>query len=180
MKKSTYLLAILVVIVGITMTVSNISAIHEKWHNFSNDTFEISYPEGWTPDTTRKEMGASLILLTDAENESDNFRENINVNIQDLSKRKMTVEQFAKFSEDQINKMIQQVTIIRSEKITNTPGRMWCMEFESSKSGEELRWKQYYYPKDDKMYVVTFTAKKSAFDKFHLLADKIMNSFTLH
>lgn len=180
MKKSTYLLAILVVILGITMTVSNISAIHEKWHNFSNDAFEISYPEGWTPDTTRSEMGASLILLADAENESDDFRENINVNIQDLSKQKMTVEQFAKISETQISNMIQQVTIIRSEKVTDTPGRMWCMEFENSKVGEELRWKQYYYPKDDKMFVLTFTAKKSAYDKFHLLADKIMNSFTLH
>lgn len=180
MKKSTYLLAILVVIMGITMTVSNISAIHEKWHNFSNDEFEISYPEGWTPDTSRREMGASVILLSDAENESDDFRENINVNIQDLSKQKMTVEQFAKISEAQISKMIQQVTILRSEKVTDTPGRMWCMEFENSKAGEELRWKQYYYPKDDKMYVLTFTAKKSAYDKFHLLADKIMNSFTLH
>jgi serine/threonine-protein kinase len=180
MKKSTYLLAILVVVTAITMTVSNISAIHEKWHNFSNDFFEISYPEGWTPDTSRREMGASLILLSEAENESDNFRENINVNIQDLSKQKMTVEQFAKISEAQINKMIQDVTILRSEKATDTPGRMWCMEFENSKAGEELRWKQYYYPKDDKMYVLTFTAKKSAYDKYHLLADKIMNSFTLH
>lgn len=180
MKKTTYLLALLVLIVGITMTVSNISAIHEKWHNFSDPAFEISYPEGWTPDTSRRQMGAYLLLITDAENESDDFRENINLNIQDLSKQKMTIEQFAELSETQIRNMLKGGKIIRSEKINDSSGRQWCMEFEGTQSNQELHWKQYYYPKNDKMYVLTFTSKISAFDKFHLLADKIMNSFTLH
>ena len=65
---------------------------------YKKANYSISYPDTWSIDTS-KQMGTELIIFSPLENESDKFRENVNVIIQDLKGQSIGLDDYAKISE---------------------------------------------------------------------------------
>lgn len=163
--------------VGAVLLFMSFISPKEEWYTHSNKTYKIDYPMAWKLDTTANNYGVSFFLFAPLENDSDTFRENINLIVQDPGEEKITLEEFVKISTDQIKNMLSASAILRSEKITSGGKEGWKIIYEGNQSKKELKWQQYYWVVDNKAYVLTFTAEQSSYSLFEPVAQRIMESF---
>lgn len=106
----------------------------------------------------------------------DDFAENINLMIQNLETLKYDLDQFVALSEKQIKtsgKLIESVRKKSGEQ------EYHVIIFEGNFNGLDLKFLQYDFVKDDKAYVLTFSAKQNEFEKYRKEMEKVMNSFKL-
>lgn len=135
--------------------------------------FSITFPKNW--ETKEGIAGAVVASLSPRESDSDNFRENVNIVIEDLPKD-LTSEEYYQagivnlrkvpdFKEDQKGKITidgkEAVWLIASHKSSNVSAKMI----------------QYYVVKGKKAYVITGTALADSFGKYKPQFDQIAQSF---
>ena len=67
------------------------NSISTEKAKFIKDSYNIQYPKTWKLDTS-KSMGVDLFIFSPLENETDKFRENVNILIQDLRGQNIDLE----------------------------------------------------------------------------------------
>lgn len=147
------------------------------WAKHENNTFEIRYPKEWKLDTSGK-LNSTFILFS--ENiASDNFNENVNLIIQDLGVQGFTLDSYTKLSEEQIKEGVPESRILSSKRTPFSGGEFHQIIWEGQVGKGKLKFKQHYYIKNGKAYVLTLTTLPDAFDDYIAIGDKILNSFKL-
>lgn len=135
--------------------------------------FSITFPKNW--ETKEGIAGAVVASLSPRESDSDNFRENVNIVIEDLPKDLTSEEYYQagivnlrkvpEFKEEQKGKMTvdgkEAVWLIASHKSSNVSAKMI----------------QYYVVKGKRAYVITGTALADTFAKYKPQFDQIAQSF---
>lgn len=135
--------------------------------------FSITFPKNW--ETKEGIAGAVVASLSPRESDSDNFRENVNIVIEDLPKDLTSEEYYQagivnlrkvpEFKEEQKGKMSidgkEAVWLIASHKSSNVSAKMI----------------QYYVIKGKRAYVITGTALADTFGKYKPQFDQIAQSF---
>ncbi len=150
----------------------------ESWKSLTQDAYSIKYPSNWTPDTS-KSLGVDLILYSQLKSTEDNFTENINVLIQDLSGYNLDLDKYTEISEQQIKTMIEGGKIIESKRITNGSIPYHRIIYTGKQNDYKLKFAQHYYVINDKAYVLTLTSEQDQYDKYIDIAMKIFKSFKL-
>ena len=155
---------------------NNIST--EDWKMYSDSICEIQYPSEWNENTSGQ-MGTSFILFSPIESETDKFRENVNLFIQDLLGQNIDLESYVTLSENQINALVTDVEILNSVRQHNENGEHHKLVYNGTQGVFELRLEQYFWIIGDKAYILTYTSEQDKYDKFKTLSDKILNSFKM-
>lgn len=145
---------------------------------YKSANYSISYPDNWTIDNS-KQMGTELIIFSPLEDESDKFRENINVIIQDLKGQPVGLLEFAKISEGQIRDMATDGKILASKQIETGGKEHYRMLYEMTQGNFRLTIEQYYFIQEGKAYVVTFTTESAKYDVFRQEGERVLDSFAL-
>ena len=139
----------------------------------SANKFTVNYPKEWV----HKETVNSVLFLSPKENDNDNFQENVNILLQDLSEKPMNLEQYTTLSKKMIKENAPSSAIISSTPTTFAGQRsvetIYTMTFE----GRAMKLKQTWFIKNKTAYVLTFTAEQSKYDKYEPTATAIINSF---
>lgn len=148
------------------------------WNSISEDKYEIKYPPNWEVNRSGQ-MGTSFILLSPLSNGADNFKENVNLLIQDLTGYELSLEQYVEISEGQIKTMVTEGEIILSE-----PKQIGNNEYQkviyTGKQGIfNLKFEQYYWVVDKQAVILTLTCKEDEFDKYQKIGEEILNSFKM-
>jgi hypothetical protein len=147
--------------------------------NFVQEHYKIQYPSSWTLDTSKK-MGTDFIVISPKENDTDKFRENVNLLVQDLSGQNIDLNKYAEITQKQIKEMVTDGTIYEAKKmIKPDKSEYYKMVYGMTQGIFKLKFEQYYFIKNDKAFIVTFTAELSNFDSFLNVAEQILNSFVL-
>ncbi len=156
-------------------------AVHaqESWKTATFDAFSIKHPSNWKADTSNKNVGVDIILYAPQTSSDDNFNENINVIVQDLSSYPMDLDAYTKLSEEQIKNMLEGGKITKSERVTNGSETYHRIIYVGSQSGFMLKFEQRYYVKDNKAYVLTLTCLNDNFNDYIKMAHKIFNTFQM-
>jgi len=137
--------------------------------------YKITYPDTWSLDKSGI-MGTKFLLFSPVEDAQDNFRENVNLVVEDVSAHKaIDLDQFMAASKSQIKSMISGAEIISSENL----GEYSKMLFSGQQGIYNLKFEQHVYLKDGFAYILTFTAKEDAFDEYSKTAEEIMSTFKL-
>lgn len=161
-------LYILLVLVG------HLYAQDDNWKSISNKNYTITYPNNWTANT-KGEMGTSFTIKSPLE-VSDDFRENVNLVIQDLSAYDgLNLDRFIEISIGQISSMIADGNL----KSNARKGNKHELVYLYKQGNFTLKVMQWVWVKDQQAYILTFTAKADAFDTNLNDAHKIMKSFTI-
>ena len=150
----------------------------ETWNNFSEDNYAITYPSSWALDTSGQ-MGTVLILFAPSESDSDLFKENINLIIQDIATYKLDLDAYAKLSTEQIKTMITNSKILENKKIKQGNNEYQKVTYTGDLQSYHLTFEQYYWVTEGKAYVLTFTSEQSKFKQYKETGEKILNSFAL-
>ena len=134
--------------------------------------YEISFPENLKFDDSKTRNTEVIIYM---ENEKDLFIENINLLIQDLKGHQIDLNQYVKITETQVN---ENGKLIESEKINLNGASAQLMVYEATLSGRALKFYQYILVKNEKAFVLTYSAEVENFELYFQEMNKIFNSFT--
>lgn len=150
----------------------------EQWKKYSDSNCEIQYPSEWNENTSGQ-MGTSFILFSPLTSDSDKFRENVNLLIQDLQGQKMDLDSYVELSKNQVKTLVTNGEIIESEQQNNQNGEHHKLVYYGTQGLFDLRFEQYFWIIDNKAYILTFTSEKEKFATYKDLSEKILNSFKM-
>jgi hypothetical protein len=149
---------------------------HKKEISILNKTeFKISYSSDLKLDESGKN-GMIFLLLTEKTNSEDNFAENINLMKQDLEKLNLNLDKYVEITENQI---AERGKLIESKRFKRNGTEYQRLVYESFINNFDLKFLQYDFYKNNKAYILTFSAKKEEFDRYLKSMEEIMKSFKL-
>ncbi len=153
--------------------------IPDNWKVLNEANYSIHYPDTFELDKSGH-MGMHFILLSNLTSDDDLFRENINLIIQDLKGYNINLDQYVEISEGQINTMIIDGNIIKSERVKGSNNRELHRIIYTGKQEQlDLKWLQYYWVVNEKAYILTLTTEVSQFENYLPVGEKIMNTFKI-
>lgn len=167
------LLVILILCINLT-----VFAQTEEWKTLDENEYSIEYPNNWELNTSG-EMGTSFFLFSASESENDNFRENINLLIQDLAAYNLDLESFTELSINQVESFIPESKINTNETLKKNGVEFQKVIYTGKQQELLLKFIQYYWVINKKAYILTFSSEEMAFTKYADVAERIMNSFSL-
>lgn len=151
-------------------------ADNDAWAILDQPDFGISYPKSWTPDQTGK-MGTAFVLFSEQIN--SDFRNNVNLIVQNLNGLGYDLDKYVTLSEEQIKTMIGNSQIIESKRIKSATDEFQEVIFTGEQGILHLKWRQRYWVKGEKAFVLTFTASQATYDQYKQVGGKILESFKL-
>lgn len=154
------------------------NTIYKDYVN-SNLGIKFMYPVNY--ELSEDFAGITIVyVLSEREDATDLFRENLNVNIQDLSAQPMTLDEYHNLSLEQIETFIANSEVISVNKTTLAGKPAYEVIYIGQASeGYDLKWKQSWTVVDDTAYVITYTAESSQFDNYLDIFNKAFSTFEI-
>ncbi len=149
------------------------------WKTFKTYAYSIDYPKSWTVDQSGK-LGTVIIFSSRLDSQTDDFAENVNLIVQDVSELDLTLNKFVEITMKQIQTMLPNGAIVSNERVRGKRPEFQRMIFTSTLENRKLKFEQYTWVRDKKAYVLTFSSEESQYDKHRKTAQKILNSFVFN
>lgn len=129
----------------------------------ADDGYSIQYPKDWTVQTDI--TGVSAAFLSPADGDSDTFKENVTLVVQDLAgAATSSLDQYASETQKALEKMITNFKLVSSEK--SDENHAFFLEYTGTQGQFDLHWQQAAIIEDDKAYIVTYTAEPGNVEKY--------------
>ncbi|HCF63655.1 MAG TPA: PsbP-related protein [Ferruginibacter sp.] len=145
---------------------------------FKQANYQIEYPASWRVDTS-KAMGTSFILYVPESEMSENFNENINMMIQDLTGQNIDLEKYKEITDDQFKMLGEDCTVVESAVHTAGPTSFYKTVYSIRQENDIIHALSVCYIQDNKAYLLTFTAIGNSITRWKDIAEKTMLSFKL-
>jgi hypothetical protein len=71
----------------------------EGWETLTENNYSINYPDNWEINKSGQ-MGAKFILFSPLSSEEDQFKENVNFLVQDLTGHNLNLDQYVEIKEE--------------------------------------------------------------------------------
>lgn len=150
--------------------------VPEGWKLLHENGFSVQYPQDWTLDQSGQ-SGTTFIVLSQPISPDDQFRENVNLLIQDLSGLNMDLTKYTEISLDQIKMMLTNGNIIESVRRKANGLTFQKVVYTGTQGVFKIYCEQYYWVRDNKAYVLTLTCETDQLDSYKVVGEKILNSF---
>ncbi|MGC4099862.1 PsbP-related protein [Ferruginibacter sp.] len=145
----------------------------------SHNGYTISFPSTWTLDSSKKVALLDIFISSPKDTVNDNFSENVNVVIQDLSSLNLTPDQYLEANREQIKKLATNLKFIEDKKIQNGTKEFYKFIFTSTQGIFKLETEQYYFISNNKAYIITLTTEEKKYPAYQAVGEKILDSFRL-
>ena len=167
-------------VIAVLFLITSFSVFGQKkeWNTLNEKDYSIQHPKSWELNKSGQ-MGTSFILLSQLSSDSDTFKENVNLIIQDLSAYKIDLNKYVEISKAQIKKLITDPNIVSSTRMKNKGVEFHKIVYTGKQGVFDLKFMQYYWVQNNKAYVLTFTSEKAEFDNIKDIGEKILNSFII-
>ncbi len=140
--------------------------------------FSIRYPAGWEAVETQK--GVDVIFKTPTEGTWDNFRENVNLIVQDISQKPMTLEAYSSLAIDQMQAIFGENLLIQAAEEVSLAGRPgFKFEYIGKGPDGELHFRHYWTLVDSNAYQITYTAMDNSFDQYIDQVEHMIKTFRI-
>ena len=141
--------------------------------------YKIEYPKTWKLDTSNT-SAVEFTLYSPRENMNDNFSENVNLIIQNLLGKNISLDKYAEISERQIKANAVDLHEFSSRKIKTNRNEFYELEYEMTFKGFKLHTTQYYFVENEKAIVLTLTSEINKPDEINKIGNKILSSFSFN
>ena len=124
-------------------------------------------------------LGSVVAFLSPIEGTSDDLQENVNILVQDLSAQPMTLDEYTDLSLGQIEQFVTDAVILDSSAATlaGNPGHKAVY---TGKQGQyDLQWMQVWTVKNDKAYVISYTAEATEYSAVLATVQEMIESFEI-
>ena len=148
------------------------------WETLRRGGFALSAPDDWDVDTSGA-MGTALILMSPLGPDGDDFRENVNVMVQDVGAYGLDLDGFVALSEEQVTTFVTDAEFVSSERDTTGIHPSHRLVYTGRQGKYALRFEQRYWVVDGRAYILTFTAEEDAYEGFAEVGTRVLESFAL-
>ncbi len=125
---------------------------------------EIQYPQDWA--LSHDVPGAIITFMTALE-DGDKFRDNVSISMQDLGGEEMDLAQYVEVTEQQLQEIITDFTLLSEEQFATDDGLdIQVIKYTGKQGDFSLTWQQLLSIKNGKAYVLTYLAEDDSFDKY--------------
>lgn len=183
MKMSRFgILGFVIILIGLTscgqkQQPSTTDKNLDGWKTYETADYSIRYPGTWAFDNSGQN-GVILQIFSAKTSTEDNFRENVNLVIQDLSGQNVkNLDQYTQLSESQIKMFLTDSEILSSNRLTKVGQEYQKVIFSAVQGQFKLKSEQYYLIKGHLAYILTLTCTKDTYDSYCEVGEKIMDSF---
>jgi hypothetical protein len=149
-----------------------------NWKTIEDKSYSVKYPSDWEVNSSGM-MGTSFILFSPLAEAQDNFKENVNLLIQDLSAYDLDLDKYVEISVSQIKTMITNSNVIESKNIKSEFGEYQKMIYTGEQGMFKLKFEQYYWVINNNAYVLTFTSELDKYLNYKETGEAILNSFVI-
>ena len=149
------------------------------WKELSESNYSIQYPDNWELNKSGQ-MGMSFIILSKQTSPQDQFRENVNLLIQNLQGQPINLDQYVEISEGQVKTMLTNGNLIESKRLNVNGSEFHKIIYTGDQGIYKLKFEQYYWVKNEQAYILTLTCELNQFDTYRITGEKILNSFRLN
>lgn len=123
--------------------------------------------------------GVEFLLFTELKGGNDDFIENLNLMVQDVTTLNLSLQDYVELSEGQIASVGGE--LMASDLKEKDDGTQYQRVIYTSRSdNKDLKYLQHYYLVNHKAYVLTFTAAESEFASYAHDMELIMDTFEVH
>lgn len=166
---------------GILFLISALVASGQNngWNSLNEKEYSIQYPEDWELNKSGQ-MGTSFMLFSQITSQTDQFKENVNLIIQDLAGHNVDLNKYVEISEGQIETIITDGEIISSNRIKNKASEFQKVIYTGKQGIFNLKFEQYYWVQNEKAYVLTLTCEEDEFNDFKEIGEKVLDSFRIN
>jgi hypothetical protein len=146
----------------------------DAWTVIDQSDFALSYPASWSLDQSGR-SGTKFILFTGQNNSG--FADNLNLIIQDLKGSGFDLDKYVTLSEGQVKTAITNSQITESKRQKSELGEFQEVIFTGEQGVFHLKWRQRYWVKGEKAFVLTFTASQATYGNYIDVNQKLFDSF---
>ena len=151
------------------------------YQKYNSTDYSIEYDTNWIYKTAQNNF---IQFFTKKENEKDFFQENFNIIIQDLKGQNITLDNYSDLTIKQISDTFDKDVILgfRGVKTKRTKGKevIYTIPFKIPNGKQKiLKLRQQWYIKNEKAYLLTYTADINSYTKYLKIVDNMFNSFEL-
>jgi eukaryotic-like serine/threonine-protein kinase len=155
---------------------------HNNLEIYNNTVYGISikYPQNWEKTGTPDRITGNLVkFMSPKENDADTYTENLNLIVQDLPESRRELEQFNTFYLDEIKQYHQDSQIIAQNKklLANQPANQ--VIYTLTQEGINLKRLQIWTIKNNKAYIITYTADVDKYAKYLPKIQTMIDSFAI-
>jgi len=148
----------------------------ESWLKSEKADYSVSYPSKWLLDQ-RGILGTTFVI-SDPELVGE-FRAKVTLLIQDVTGSGYDLTRYFELSENKLRSVITNEEVIYSKRVKTNSGECQEFIFKGDEANFHLKWRQRYWVKGNKAYVLTFSSSQTAFEDYSLISDKIFNLFAI-
>ena len=149
---------------------NNSSSNTSSWKSYSGDGYSIKLSSDWSK--TKGSSAVDIAFAYDGTSQNDDFAENINVVVQDLTGYDLDLESYKDLSMDQYAELDYNVDDIYKKTIDGAKG--YFCKVSCEESGINCVILQYFTVIGDNAYVFTFASDEDDFDD---LEDEVMEIY---
>jgi eukaryotic-like serine/threonine-protein kinase len=149
-------------------------------YNIESYGISIQRPKTWQPEERPDRITGNVVkFVSPLVNNNDQYLENVNLVIQDLSENRSTLEQFTPFRLDVIKQSSPNIKIIQEgqQKLANREA--YQVTYTLQEDGASLERLQIWTVKDRKAYILTYTAEPEQYATYLPTVKQMMNSFKI-
>jgi hypothetical protein len=181
--RQIHLLGLITLFISITTycqtTMSNNpTEVPDDWKVLKEVQYSIRYPGSWDLNQSGQ-MGTSFILFSRLSSSQDQFKENVNLIIQDLTGMNIDLDKYVEISEGQIRTLIINGNLLESRRLVSNGINYQKVIYTGKQGIYNLKFEQYFWVVKDKAFVLTLTCEVNEFEKYKENGEKILNSFKL-
>ncbi len=173
----------IILVVMIVLIAAALILQMESFAFYNNPTagFHMKYPQKWTVKENPME-GAAVVFISPKENELDYFQENVNIVVQDLSKKPMNLDEYSNLAITQLIAVFKSnVDMIESKSIfwANKPAHK-IVYIGKGDNGARTKLMHIWIIQRTTAYQLTYAAQEAQYDKYIGLVNTMVNSFRLN
>ncbi|MFN6561130.1 MAG: protein kinase domain-containing protein [Nostoc sp. ChiSLP01] len=151
--------------------------------NYNNAVYGIAikYPANWEYTGTPDRITGNVVkFISPKESATDTYLENVNLIIQDLPEERRELEQFTKFYLDEIQQSDPNTKILEqgNTQLTNRPA--YQVTYTLEEEGIKIQRLQVWMVKNNKAYIMTYTADVAQYSKYLQTAQAMINSLEIN
>lgn len=139
--------------------------------------FRIKYPPAWSEEVGT--AGSVVAFLSPQQGGSDDFRDNLNVLVQDLPDPSTPLSEYTRLSLRQAPQIIDGFKLLTSGPSTLASRSAWRVTYLGQSGNHDLEFEAFWLVEKGRAYVLTFTAARAAFDAFEPTTEAMIDSFQL-
>ncbi len=148
----------------------------EKLLVLDRKSYTIDIPAGWKVENNCKDEWCDITSPFDTLGLIDRYLESINFAVNKLPSANYSVDQYAAFSIKYLPTVVKNFSIIEKKKLKSNAYRL---TYKGEKDKFKQTWRQYYYIKNAKVYIVTFACETEKYAYYQPLVEPYLNSFRL-